>query len=129
MVILINLAIGWLIPIVDNAAHLGGLCIGIVLGAGLLADRPFLFFVEPPKTTGPEETSPSDAKVQILGTPRLATWGSFFGLALCVTLLALGLKPINRVHYHLTQAHDAIDYGNTEKLNRHFEHGSSHRPL
>jgi hypothetical protein len=41
------------------------------------------------------------------------------GLSLCLLLLAVGLKPTNRVHHHLTLAHDAIDYGNERTLDFH----------
>ncbi len=39
VVILINLGIGWLIPFIDNGAHLGGLISGVVWGLGSLISR------------------------------------------------------------------------------------------
>jgi len=112
----LNLLLGWALPIVDNAAHLGGLAIGIVFGAGLLADRKFVFFSEAEQEDG---TTEPQAEIRTLGHDRISSWGTGLGLALCVLLLMIGLKPTNRLHHHVTLAHEAIDYGNEERFDFH----------
>ena len=112
----LNLLLGWALPIVDNAAHLGGLAIGIVLGAGLLSDRRFVFFTESEQEDGNKEPQ---AEIRTLGNERISSWGTGLGLALCVLLLVIGLKPTNRLHHHITLAHEAIDYGNQERFDFH----------
>ena len=116
VVIGLNLLLGFLLPMVDNAAHLGGLAIGVILGAGLLADRRFVFFSEARQEDGSVEPQ---AEIRQLSTGRMSSWGTGIGLACCILLLLVGLKPTNRLHHHLTLGHDALDYGNRDRVSFH----------
>ena len=81
-----------------------------------LADRRFVFFSEARQEDGSVEPQ---AEIRQLSTGRMSSWGTGIGLACCILLLLVGLKPTNRLHHHLTLGHDALDYGNRDRVSFH----------
>jgi rhomboid protease GluP len=111
--VVINLAIGFALPFIDNAAHIGGLIMGFILGYGLLADQ---------KASGLQKLFEAgvitEADSQRLVAPHRAI---AMGLAIVLFggLVALSVRPFFSPRYLTMMGNHALDHGDVEGAKKH----------
>lgn len=108
-----TLALGVLLPFVDNSAHVGGLVIGFLLSYGLLADETGarLTLLEEAGLLADEEAR----KLR----PRMGNTALGTCLLLFVALLPLSLRPVFSPRYHTLMAHHALERGDLNTAREH----------
>lgn len=110
-----TLAIGVLLPFVDNSAHVGGLVAGFLLTYGLLADETGtrLLALREAGLLGPREA--------VALRPRFGGVALVVSGALFVVLVPLALRPVFSPRYHLARAHAALERRDLEAAKAYAE--------
>jgi membrane associated rhomboid family serine protease len=102
--ILGTLALGYLIPFVDNTAHVAGLLCGFLLGYGLCAgERTFLGADD---ATTKALLTLVTTRERVLGGVSLSVAGALF-----LVVVPYAVRPIFAPRYHATLAFDALAEG------------------
>jgi membrane associated rhomboid family serine protease len=120
--IVATLAMGWLLPFVNNVAHVGGFLFGALLTYGLQGgDRGFVFADEDAaRRAGP------------IVIPRFEQWSAPIALLLSLTgLLALSsyaVRPVLSPPYQVIMGLSALGDGQEIRARLHIEHAKALAP-
>lgn len=111
--VLATLLIGFLLPFVDNAAHVGGLVAGFLLSYGLFADEKGARL----DTLREEGLLDEDEVVSM--KPRFAGVALVAIIALFATLVPVSLKPVFSPRYHVLTGLAALRAGEIDEARAH----------
>lgn len=108
-----TLVIGYLLPFIDNAAHVGGLLFGFGLSYGLFADE------RGSRLLALRGAGLLDDDEVVALRPRFATASLALALAAFAILVPLSLKPWFSPRYHTSLGFHALRAGELEDGERH----------
>jgi membrane associated rhomboid family serine protease len=103
-----TLALGFLVPMVDNTAHVGGLLLGFLLTFGLISGERTPLLEEGRVTSSPPRTS------------RAAGMGALVAaLLLFAAVVPYALRPVLSPRYHTSRGLLALTRGDVDKATAH----------
>jgi membrane associated rhomboid family serine protease len=114
-----TLLIGFLLPFVDNAAHVGGLVMGFLLSYGLLADE------KGARLEALLETGILDETEVVALRPRFASAALVVSLLIFAALVPTALRPWFSPRYHVVTGFAALRTGEPDQARERLDKARS----